>query len=643
MADTFNQTVKQGSGSYAGDYLWSTTGNWSTNALPASGDAVTLNLKQAANAAVVDGPISVASVLFNSSGSLLIGGSLSTGSITVASGVTGEALSVLSSGSLRMTGTLNLSGGTLDIAGTASINGLALNNTSLTIEGAMTVAQLGGGSISINRGGTLEITTQTSSSLSSGGDIFTLNGGSLKLDSGVTLLVGTSFTFGAVSTYGVSKLNLADLPSNVGSYNGFSYAINAVAVGDSFEIGTTTFGSATYTASGHSLALNGSNGTPNYTLTNINLAASSGALSFGLSTAADGGTLITLNCFLSGTRIETAAGAVPIEALSTGDLVVTIQDGAHVLRPVRWTGAREVDFNGMDDDAARDAAPVRIRAHAFAENVPARDLLVTADHCVFEAGGLVPARMLVNGASILRDTDRIGYRVHHLEFDVHSILLSEGLTTESYLDTSGRAGFGPDANAPTRRDLGGGCRRTAADRARRRRADLAAAGGTRRGARHGCCRPEPRHPDHAGSGGAPAPGGRHAAARAPLPSRSAFLRAATRLGLRHAAVAQRDPRGDRRTLRRRPAPAWRLRAQHEAVDRPVQHRRRLRREGPGGLARGGAAGRLPLDRWRGWLRPAGPGECDHPRDRTDRRRAVSTGRRAAAASAGLTPGPDRAA
>ena len=448
MADTFNQTVTQGTGPYAGDYLWSTIGNWSTNALPASGDAVTLNLKQGANAAVVDGTISVASVLFNSSGSLLIGGSLSTGSITVASGVSGEAMSVLSGGSLRMTGTLNLSGGTLDIAGTASINGLALNNTSLTIEGATTVAQLGGGSIGINRGGVLEITTQTNSSLSSGGDIFTLNGGSLRLDSGVTLLGGTSFTFGKVATYGVSKLDLADLPNNLGAYNGFAYAINAVGVGDSIEIGTGTFSSVTYTASGHSLALSGSNGTPNYTLTNINLAASSGTLSFGLSTAADGGTLITLNCFLSGTRIETAAGTVPIEAMSTGDLVVTIRDGVRVLSPVRRIAARDVDFDGMDDDAARDAAPVRIRAHAFAENVPSRDLLVTGDHCVFEAGGLVPARMLVNGASILRDTDRIGYRVHHLEFEDHSILLSEGLTTESYLDTGGRAGFGPDANVP---------------------------------------------------------------------------------------------------------------------------------------------------------------------------------------------------
>ena len=446
MADTFKQTVKQTTGAYNGDYLWSSAGNWSTGALPAANDAVTLNLSQGF-ASVVDNTISVASVSYSSSGSLLIGGSLTTGSLGVATGLTGQSLSVLSKGSLHVTGTLNLGSGTLDIAGSATINSLALNSGNLTIEGSTTVAQIGGGGITIYAGGALEITTQTSSALSSGGDIFTLDGGSLKIDSGVVLLSGTTFSFGSVATYGVSTRDLRDVANNVNAYNIFSDAINLMGAGDSIEVGTSTFSAATY--SGHSLLLTGSNGGPSYTLNNLTIAASTNAPSFSVSAAADGGTLVTLNCFLAGTRIETATGATPIEALSVGDLAVTIEAGVRVLKPVRWIGTRDVDTGGLGDDAARDAAPVRIRAHAFADNVPVRDLLVTADHCVFEAGCLMPARMLVNGASILRETDRVRYRVHHLEFATHSIVLSEGLTTESYLDTGARAGFGlPDAGAP---------------------------------------------------------------------------------------------------------------------------------------------------------------------------------------------------
>lgn len=446
MADTFNQTAKQTTGPYAGDYLWSATGNWSTNALPAAGDAVALNLSRT-YASVVDNTISVASIAFNSSGSLLIGGALTTGSVTVAAGISGEALSILSSGSLHVTGTLNLTSGALDIAGSASINSLALNGGSVSIEGNVTVAQIGGGGITVNGGGAFEVTTQTNSSLSSGGDIFTLDGGSLKLDGGVTLLGGTSFTFGSITSYGASRLDLGDIGNNVNTYNVFQNAINSFGVGDSLELGTATFSKVAYTSSSHTLALTGSNGGLTYTLNNFNLAASTNTPGFSLSTAADGGTLITLNCFLAGTRIETPGGAIPIEALSVGDLVVTIENAARVSRPVRWIGTREVDPGSMDDDAACEAAPVRIRAHAFSDNVPLRDLLVTADHCVFEAGalrggGLIPARMLVNGASIIRENDRVRYRVHHLELDSHSILLSEGLTTESYLDTGMRAGFG---------------------------------------------------------------------------------------------------------------------------------------------------------------------------------------------------------
>ncbi|MGI4796499.1 MAG: Hint domain-containing protein, partial [Janthinobacterium lividum] len=107
--------------------------------------------------------------------------------------------------------------------------------------------------------------------------------------------------------------------------------------------------------------------------------------------------------------------------------------------PLTWIGRRDMAATASGhDDMHR---PVRIRASAFAPDVPHRDLLVTPEHCVFTDGILIPARMLVNGRSIISDNSIGAYSFFHLELAEHSILLSEGLTTESYLDTGNRTLF----------------------------------------------------------------------------------------------------------------------------------------------------------------------------------------------------------
>lgn len=314
------------------------------------------------------------------------------------------------------------------------------SSSSLIVANTLTTSSLGsaagGTALAIDSGGTLEVTSSLKSL-----ETFTLDGGTLDLDASVALISGSSFTFGSTATYGTSALNLAD-PANFNMYNSFATPFNSFDVGDSVQFGTLNFVSAR--ASGNTVFLTGAAGAPSYTLSNFKTTVASPT--FSLSTAPNGGTIMTLNCFLAGTRIETQSGPVAIETLSVGDIVVTIEHGARVLKPVRWIGARAVDPGAMDEAVAQEAAPVRIRAHAFAENVPLRDLLVTPDHCIFEAGGLIPARMLVNGASIVRETDGSPYRVYHMKCETHSILISEGLTTESYLDTGARGGFGlPDA------------------------------------------------------------------------------------------------------------------------------------------------------------------------------------------------------
>ncbi|MDT8872858.1 Hint domain-containing protein [Komagataeibacter rhaeticus] len=115
--------------------------------------------------------------------------------------------------------------------------------------------------------------------------------------------------------------------------------------------------------------------------------------------------------------------------------------------------------HGLPDDEA--GYPVRILKDAIADGVPCRDMLVTPEHSLFLGGGFVPVRMLVNGRSIFYDHAITAYDYHHIETERHSIIMADGVLTESYLDTGNRhifhhrglssalAGAGPF--------MGGGC------------------------------------------------------------------------------------------------------------------------------------------------------------------------------------------
>ncbi len=157
---------------------------------------------------------------------------------------------------------------------------------------------------------------------------------------------------------------------------------------------------------------------------------------------ASGGTMIEVPCFAAGTRIATPAGEVPVEALRPGDAVVTVGGAARWARPVRWVGTVAVDLTRHP--APEKAAPIRITAGAFADCVPARDLLVSPDHALLVDGALIQAQALVNGATIVQEfPPRVVY--WHVELDAHSVLLAEGLPAESYRDTGNRAVFAGEA------------------------------------------------------------------------------------------------------------------------------------------------------------------------------------------------------
>lgn len=131
-------------------------------------------------------------------------------------------------------------------------------------------------------------------------------------------------------------------------------------------------------------------------------------------------------CYLSGTLIETDRGLVPVEDITTEDRLVTYNNGQTILRPVVWTGKTRVKAHH---------SPVIIRQGALAENVPFLDLHITEEHCLFFDGRFVPARMLVNGHSIVYDTLHDSYDVYHVELDTHSVISANGVLSESFLDT----------------------------------------------------------------------------------------------------------------------------------------------------------------------------------------------------------------
>ena len=147
-------------------------------------------------------------------------------------------------------------------------------------------------------------------------------------------------------------------------------------------------------------------------------------------------------CFAAGTRIAGAFGKVPVEALQVGEKVRTASGR---LATVRWLGHRRTNLK--QHPKPYDVMPVRIRAGAFGDHLPTRDLVLSPDHAVFVDGYLVPIRYLVNGQSIVQETrDHVTY--WHVELDQHDVLLAEDLPCESYLDTGNRTAF-ENAEGPT--------------------------------------------------------------------------------------------------------------------------------------------------------------------------------------------------
>lgn len=143
-------------------------------------------------------------------------------------------------------------------------------------------------------------------------------------------------------------------------------------------------------------------------------------------------------CFTPGTRITTRRGEVAVEDLRAGDAVLTRDNGFCRLL---WTGRRRLERAALL--SARDGlCPVRIRAGALGNGVPARDMMVSPQHRMLLQG--LRAELLFGEPEVLvaathltglDGVDRVcpdGVTYVHILFDGHEIVCADGAWSESF-------------------------------------------------------------------------------------------------------------------------------------------------------------------------------------------------------------------
>jgi collagen type I/II/III/V/XI/XXIV/XXVII alpha len=269
------------------------------------------------------------------------------------------------------------------------------------------------------------------------GAVLVTGGGTVALAAASTFTGGTTITGGAVlalqtGTPGAGSISFAGAGTLVVPVSHpIGNTILGFAAGDTFDVAGITGGGTLYDSGANRLIVAGGGLSETLQLGGHLYQAS------GFSVAAVGShTLVTyVACFAAGTRIATPAGERPVECLRAGDRVVSHFGGS---APVVWVGHRTLD--PRRHPRPHEVQPVRVRAGAFAERVPARDLLLSPDHAVYVNEVLIPIRHLLNGATVFQEErDAVSY--FHVELPTHDVVLADGLPAESYLDTGNRCAF----------------------------------------------------------------------------------------------------------------------------------------------------------------------------------------------------------
>ncbi|ARW10225.1 Hint domain-containing protein [Acetobacter ascendens] len=365
---------------------------------------------------------SLTNTTINTNGNLIVYDGATTNN-TVVSGA--NAFEAVSAGGSSINAIIRDGGNEYANAGATIINPTAENGGAITIhdQGILSDATIqNGASLSIQSGGQLSGTV----TLLNGGtaSIYSDAGGTIVMDGDTNAgLVISGLTEGGIVNTVISGFNGAS------SGNSDGIVLDGIKEGDVLDV--------SYDANDtNKVWINLKNGHA-IGLTIDGVSQHGNALVVG-----NDGNLIYEVCFLSGSMIRTPEGEIPVENLVVGTEVITLdwQNNKETTRPVVWIGKAQCNVRpDLPDDEA--GYPVRVCKNALAEGIPYKDMLITAEHCLFFDGKFVPVRMLVNGISIFYDKSITSYDYYHVETDQHSVIIADGMLTESYLDTGNRRNF----------------------------------------------------------------------------------------------------------------------------------------------------------------------------------------------------------
>ena len=376
---------------------------------------------------------------------------LNAATLNIIDGATVSVVPALIGGDLSNAagGTVNINGGTLTLSNNFNGNQGVYNITN----GKLTVGHDFNGNqavYNIYKGGVLDAGTNYSN----------INAGRFNIEGGTVIFAGIA------NIDGGNKIDFHNTPggqlvigsTSLNDLSGDSLNVENFVYGDQIKIASSKSYSddALSTAvSGNDLLIQSTVDGKTTTVVTIKGYATSSAANVepaSTVTYSDGYILFgeqsdTGACFLAGSMVRTPDGDVAVEDLQIGDQVTAFdwQNNAEVTRPVVWAGKAHCNVRPhLPDDEA--GYPIRLLKNAIADGVPYKDMLITAEHCLFFDGKFVPARMLVNGRSIFFDKSITSYDYYHIETETHSVIMADGMLTESYLDTGNRRAFSQKGN-----------------------------------------------------------------------------------------------------------------------------------------------------------------------------------------------------
>ena len=275
---------------------------------------------------------------------------------------------------------------------------------SLSITGSLTIGSLvyiagnsGANPITVNAGGTLDITTSITADTAQTAETITIAG----TGTGSLLKLGSTTVYNAAETFTFAN-NATAINAGVVEYlSGFSTGLNSAqaitgfAWGDKIEFAGANFTGDTYTYSGTTLTIK-SGATTVLTMSNLTSTGSGFTLS---------GNSITVVCYAAGTHILTPTGERRVETLRQGDMDFTVSGDEQVSS--RSSGSA----GGASTDRGSRG---RKRWRPFASGAGRSPTTCRTAICGLAGprdpldGKLICARQLVNGATIHQERADLG-------------------------------------------------------------------------------------------------------------------------------------------------------------------------------------------------------------------------------------------